>query len=115
MKIETIVLTSLPLLTTFSDRKYQAFFGVGTYETAVIWHYIKKSEVSLLHLLWALYYLKVYPTEDVGAGVVGVDRKTFMKHVKELIKVMRRRLPQVSNKHYCITLVSLVFEMGLCP
>lgn len=114
MKIETIEAASLPIIHTYSDRKFCAFFGVGTYEVAVIWYYIKETGLSLLRLLWALYFLKIYPTEDVGSSVVGVDRKTFMKHVKELTKIMNQWLPEVSDECSMIILVFMVLQMAVC-
>lgn len=40
------------------------------------------------HLLWALMFLKVYGTEHVLAGKIGVDEATYRNHVWTVVKAI---------------------------
>jgi hypothetical protein len=55
----------------YSNKIYLEFFGVSLEVTLDIWNYISKAPLFVLkenHLLWTLYFLKVYPTENVASG-----------------------------------------------
>lgn len=41
------------------------------------------------HLLWALYFLKVYPTEDVARPIAG-DPKTFRLFAWQVIEALAK-------------------------
>jgi hypothetical protein len=48
--------------------------------------------IDVCHFIWALYFLKVYPTWDVAAGFCKADPKTVKKYVEFMILVV---LPSV--------------------
>lgn len=60
-------------------RKFRAFFGVSPYTCEILWISIqnKRQNTEIKHLLWCLFFLKRYNTENVNAAIIGVDEKTF--------------------------------------
>jgi hypothetical protein len=68
-----------------NHRSFRSFFGVSADVCAELWkllHPVNVNGASPKHLLWALFFLKVYPTESIGASMVGhVDEKTYRKWV----------------------------------
>jgi hypothetical protein len=60
------------LLRSVSPRMVQAHFGVCLESLAVIWSFVHQhfADEGLrgLHLLWVLFFLRVYPTEDQAAN-----------------------------------------------
>ena len=73
------------------DRRFRSFFGAQFEIVRMVWDMLgegglrpEKSEPK--HLLWTLYFLKVYPREGPGCAAVGgsrgaVDPKTMRKWV----------------------------------
>jgi hypothetical protein len=78
------------------DRHFCEFFGANISIVSMVWDMLtanglrpKKSRPK--HLLWALYFLKVYPKQSPGCSVVGastgaVNPKTMRKWVWQFIK-----------------------------
>lgn len=65
-----------------ANRKFKAFFGITPEVCQICWNNIEGNRPpgsKLIHLLWALLFLKVYKTEEVHAALTGVDMKTFRK------------------------------------
>ena len=68
--------------TTFS-RRWRGAFGALPVVCCCLWSRIDPyrtmpNGVQLMHLLWGLYFLKVYDTEENNSHAVGnVDEKTF--------------------------------------
>lgn len=62
-----------------------------------IWNHIVSRHVEPIHLLWALYFLKAYPTESIAASILNVSPKTYRSYVHEVVGLMQRRLPQVNG------------------
>lgn len=64
------------LLRHQDDRTIKAHFGVCVESMVVIWHHICAAFLMAgmrgEHLLWILYFLKTYPTEDQGANFCAV-------------------------------------------
>ncbi|KAJ3388976.1 hypothetical protein HDU80_011587, partial [Chytriomyces hyalinus] len=54
------------------DRRFVAHFGLTVHSAVDVWEivekFFKKYRLLKIHCLWALYYLKVYPTEAVAAA-----------------------------------------------
>ena len=44
--------------------------------------------MMIKHLLWALYFLKLYNPEKVSAVACGVDEKTYRKWLWEVLEVL---------------------------
>ena len=79
-------------------RLFREFFGTSVRVVETVWEFINRDELRPTggrpeHLLWALYFLKVYPKQGPGCSVVGasngaVDPKTHQKWVWAFIKAI---------------------------
>ena len=63
-------------------RQFKAFFGCSPRVVAALWNRIDRkglapAEFLPSHLLWTLFFLKLYSSEDVLAALLGSTRKTF--------------------------------------
>ena len=68
------------------ERVLRAHFGVGLDVAAFVWEKFEQLELLEqgdlpIHLLWLLFWWKVYPTYDVCARFAGVSAKTFRTKV----------------------------------
>ena len=62
------------------QRRFRASFGASPEVCVELWQMTYASLPVLLtfeHLLWAFLFLKIYASESVLAGIVGVDEKTY--------------------------------------
>lgn len=63
--------------------RYRAFFGISPSNTSLLWAKIREKKLapraSPVHLLWGLLFLKVYSTESIIAGFLGVDEGTYQE------------------------------------
>ena len=54
------------------NRRFWSYFGVSIDGSSDVWcyffPYFDKGKLPV-HLLWILMFLKLYPTEEVGAGI----------------------------------------------
>jgi hypothetical protein len=72
------------------DARFIAFFGVVCAVVADVWNrLVEKSDPELesaspFHLLWALLFLKQYPTETVFCKLVGVRDEGTVRHWSQL-------------------------------
>jgi hypothetical protein len=70
-----------------SPRKFKSLFLYNINEVVALWDYLQRRQGRNLKfnrpevLLWALYYLKVYPTWDQMALTTGITEKTLRKWV----------------------------------
>ena len=69
---------------------YQAHFGVSPEVTSKLWDLINNNEgkdlkVRPTHLLWALFFLKSYDTEETMSSRIDVSRKTVRKWLEEVL------------------------------
>lgn len=65
-------------------RRYKAMFGVTPNVCHIIWKLIQSrlpEGNTPTHLLWTLYFLKNYNTEEVNRAVFHADEKTIRKWV----------------------------------
>ena len=73
------------------DRRFRELLGVGPLVALHAWHLINDHNLlpkggMFLHFLWALCFLKVYPTETVLASLCGgSDPKTVRKWVWQFV------------------------------
>jgi hypothetical protein len=76
-------------------RIFREFFGASAEVVSNVWRLLTQHDLlpekgQIVHLLWALFFLKVYPKQGPACSVVGgsagaVDAKTFRKWVWEFI------------------------------
>ena len=82
------------------DARFITFFGIVSSVVADVWNrLIEKSDPELesaapFHLLWALLFLKQYPTETVFCKLVGVRDEGTVRHWSQLFV---RHIHQVSR------------------
>jgi hypothetical protein len=75
------------------DRTFKSLFGCSIYIAFMLWEYLLMYhnkppfdgfvpiEGSVVNMLWALCFLKLYPTESQMAAWFGADRNTIRKYV----------------------------------
>lgn len=87
------------LLHSVSPRMVQAHFGVCLEGLAVIWLFVHQhfavAGLRGVNLLWVLYFLRIYPTEDQGANFCGVTRLTFRRHTWAGLRILYDHLNTV--------------------
>ena len=73
------------------ERAYRSHFEVSPAVCVQIWLLLEDAglvvECIPVHLLWALFYLKNYETEEVGAPRWAVSPKTYRKWVWIMTKI----------------------------
>jgi len=72
--------------TMVEDRSFRKFFGCGALVALQVWSLLFTTGTiplggTLMHLLWTLLLLKVYPKSAVLARLCGADAKTIRKYV----------------------------------
>jgi hypothetical protein len=89
--------------TTPEARDFVAHFGVTPEVINDIWHAgdFVDEQLEPKHLLWACLLLRVYASESVLAGMVGVTRKTFRKYAWKGIKLVSDLFPTIVSSTYC--------------
>lgn len=79
-------------------RRFKSWFGAEPVFVAIIWRKLQESgwldyagrRPNPVHLLWSLNWMKSYNTEDIGAGLAGVDEKTYREKVWFYLEGMAR-------------------------
>ena len=72
------------------DRTFNSFFGTTLHITYLLWCLLDVENegpegATVLHLLWALMFLKVYATVDVLSRISKVNPVTFRKWTWDLV------------------------------
>lgn len=73
---------SLDVARSTRNRRYRACFGTSSHVCSLLWALLLPSlpgNATPLHLLWALFFLKIYSTEAHNASVANCDEKTYRK------------------------------------
>jgi hypothetical protein len=81
---------------SFSERRFRSAFGLGTHEANEVYSFVKSCS-SPKHFLWALHFLKVYPTESLGSCFSGASENTWKKWCQKMIRLLDESLPPVSS------------------
>lgn len=79
-------------------RKYRAHFGITPKVTAILWGLIQENLRNFFqpkHLLWGLFFLKNYWTENTNVSLWKCDEKTYRKWTWHVIYIISD-LPIVS-------------------
>jgi hypothetical protein len=87
-------------------RLFCEFFGTSMRVVEILWELIVRDK----HLLWKLFFLKVYPKQGPGCSVVSasagaVDPKTHRKWVWAYIKAIAKLIDVVVNLLYFFAFV----------
>jgi hypothetical protein len=78
--------------------RYRAHFGTSPGVCALLWNEIctiVPRKYCFKHILWGLMFLKVYATESVLAGKIGVDEDTFRDHVWVVVRAIASCKPRL--------------------
>ena len=80
------------------DRRFRESFGCGAHVALALWllliEYTCLPEGGMiLHMLWALHFMKVYPRQDGGSSAAGgssgaIDPKTWRKYLWPFIEAI---------------------------
>ena len=97
MEQHAVVAIAKTFLTSYSQRAFVAHFGVTPSVCVVLYTFLSAADQSfgVNDLLVALYFLKVYPTEDVGANFFKISRKTYRKKTWSVLSKMYTTLGQL--------------------
>ena len=86
-------------------RRFRSCFGAGKEVVMHLWdllveHNLLPCKATIKHLLWALYFMKVYATENSTCSVLGgsngaIDPKTMRKWVWKFIEKIAELGPVV--------------------
>ena len=76
-------------------RQFKSFFRASPRTISVLWFMLcdqqKSPPFKVIHLLWALAWLKQYPTETVLAALFKASAKTIRKRVKMVLEAINSR------------------------
>ncbi len=94
---------------------FRKFFGTSMRDVKILWELIGRDKLRPRgghpeHLLWALYFMKVYPKQGPGCSVVGasagaVDPKTHRKWVRAYLKAIAKLVDVVVSLLYFFAFV----------
>ena len=75
------------------DRRFWSAFGISSETCHLIWTILDTNNNGPLnampmHLLWTLYWLKNYPTQEVASTACGVKRQSFKKWRDAMIEAL---------------------------
>ena len=92
------------------DRRFRSFFGCSAEVAVTLWTtqaqcLLLPHEGQILHLLWALFFMKCYPTEEPACAAAGgqrgaVDPKTLRKYIWPFIVAIADLESHVVSKVY---------------
>jgi hypothetical protein len=74
----------------FTFRKFHAMFGVSFATFSFLFSLLAdvSSEFQVVHLCYALYFLKCYPGVEEASLMWGVSEKTFQHHCWLVLKML---------------------------
>jgi hypothetical protein len=86
-------------------RRFRKFFGISAAVTMILWdllveHNLLPPKGKIKHLLWSLYFLKIYSNEEPTCAVLGgskgaIDPKTMRHWVWAFIRAIAKLGPVV--------------------
>ena len=88
------------------DRRFREYFGVSALTALSAWQLLQDfipEDAMLVHLLWALYFMKVYPKEGTACATAGggggaINSKTLYKYIWSIILGLADLEPYVVSK-----------------
>lgn len=93
------------------NRRFRAHYGNGWKTVAFLWEAIvevdeemndgRPTKLQKKHLLWCLYFMKTYSTEDDCSGRFDTTAKTFRKWAWDFIKKIAFLLPFYVSVLFC--------------
>jgi hypothetical protein len=98
-----VLLAAKTLLGTSSERRdFVSMFGVSPRVCSVVWNITCfDDDIKLVHVLWALNFLKVYGKESVLVAFAGCcDRKTYRHKVWKVLEAFKLKAQAVVGRFY---------------
>ena len=100
--------------TDLFERRWRQHFGVSLDVSVVIWQLMQKNDLithttKVEHMLWALYFLKVYPYEGEGASKADCYEQKWRERTKAFIHAMSWLELEVVSYH----ILTLSFNIRL--
>lgn len=90
---------------------YKGNFGISPYDTARIWVLMQQCELlpekgKAKHLLWTLFFLRKYLTEDTMEIILHANRKTIRTWINKFTIALRNlAVDHLVSTHYLILLI----------
>lgn len=82
-----------------SSRTFSSLFGNPAVVLPALWGYVAiafvSQELSPFHLLWFLYWIKLYDPLDACASFWHTDKDTFGERCRSVLFVLHESLPAV--------------------
>lgn len=82
----------------YNDQKWKSLFGISFSTMQMIWYYLSSFYnqniskmnciIQPIHLVWTIYFSKVYPSWLVISVYFSVDPKTIRKWINIIIKMI---------------------------
>ena len=105
---------------TVARRAFKEYFGIHSTIVCLVWKLLVNNDLlpekaQIKHLLWALFFMKVYPKQGPACSVVGgsngaVDPKTLGKWVWMFIQAIANLEPVVVSLFSVSSFPSTKFE-----
>lgn len=102
--------------------KYSSLFGCSALICAIIWQRVVAhffplflhKKTSPKHLLWMLYYINHYPTEDAMEAIFHADRKTIRTWIWYMLERVAQLVhTEVSTKMFSSMLILITLCLSL--
>ena len=82
-------------------RRFRGWYGVDPAVVAILWNMLETNGIcrriksnNIIHLMWALHFLKDYGTEHQYSALFNVDEKTYRKwiwlYIEAIFSLVRR-------------------------
>lgn len=101
-KREWLRLVSAEKRVNINSRRFSALCGFPPDVLPEIWAKLRTAfaveKLKPVHLLWMLYWFKVYPSDDVSSVEWGVSPDTFRKHRNRALWVCHETLDEVHDR-----------------
>lgn len=101
------------------DRAFRDFFGVSAVVVVVLWRLLVDTGLlpdggTPLHLLWTLYFFKVYPKQGPACSSAGgskgaIDPKTWRKYIWPFVFRIADLVPVVVSFIFVLHIFCLLF------
>ena len=101
------------------DRRFREFFGIGANVALVLWNTLLEYGVIpegglIIHMLWALHWMKVYPKQHAGSAAAGgsggaIDPKTWKKYYWPFVEAIALVEPFVVSLGLCVVHIIYIF------
>jgi hypothetical protein len=78
---------------------FRRIFGVSPDTCTFLWALLFDSPIKIkaVHLLWTLYFFRLYPTQIEQECFLGVDHKTFNFYIWAITEILYKKLDLVST------------------